>query len=394
MLALNETTKTFEIILGAVPATEGEWTTSYLEGAMDSGVPSTFDAKIDSGVSNGTTAVTVLSAPPANARRVLKSFCYYSVVASTFTFRLNDGTATRKRVVFVLDAGDIVTYEDSEGWNVLDSTGGQKTDTGVSFPLLAPDSILAYSFINAPSSGISYDPTGGGGVGATGISGPDAAAGSNIAGKTIVLLSGRGRGSGASGNIEGYLAPAGASGSGLNPYAQGFAFTESRWYAGIWASLTPSATPSGIQGVDASGTNVVGNSLRLISGRSTGNATPTKIDFQTPGVGASGSTLQTLVTRMGINGPSLELERTNTAAGTTGAQTIDKMAGSVNFAAGATTLVVTNSLVAATSNIICMVQTNDATAVLKNCVPAAGSFTITLTAPATAETRVAFWVLN
>lgn len=86
--------------------------------------------------------------------------------------------------------------------------------------------------------------------------------------------------------------------------------------------------------------------------------------------------------------------RTNTAAGTTGAQTIDKPAGSVNIAAGQTTLVVTNTMCLATSNVFAAVQTNDTTAVLKNVVPAAGSFTITLTAAATAETRIAFWVTN
>lgn len=86
--------------------------------------------------------------------------------------------------------------------------------------------------------------------------------------------------------------------------------------------------------------------------------------------------------------------RTNTTAGTTGAQTIDKPAGSVNFAAGATTLVVTNSLVSATSNIFAEVQTNDTTAIIKNVIPGAGSFTIRLNAAATAETRVAFWVTN
>jgi len=99
--------------------------------------------------------------------------------------------------------------------------------------------------------------------------------------------------------------------------------------------------------------------------------------------------------RMGVSGAgSITLERTNTAGGTTGNQTINKMAGSVNFAAAATTLTVTNSLVSATSNVFCAVQTGDATAAIKNVVPGAGSFVITLSAAATAETRVAFWVTN
>lgn len=91
---------------------------------------------------------------------------------------------------------------------------------------------------------------------------------------------------------------------------------------------------------------------------------------------------------------SLALDRTNTAAGTTGNQVINKMAGSVNIAAGGTTITVTNSLVTAASNIFAVVQTGDATALLKNVVPGAGSFVINMNAAVTAETRVAFWVTN
>lgn len=85
---------------------------------------------------------------------------------------------------------------------------------------------------------------------------------------------------------------------------------------------------------------------------------------------------------------------TNTAAGTTGAQTINKPSGTVNFAAGATTLVVTNNLVTTSSIVFAVVRTNDTTATIKNVVPAAGSFTITLSAAATAETSVGFLVIN
>jgi hypothetical protein len=40
------------------------------------------------------------------------------------------------------------------------------------------------------------------------------------------------------------------------------------------------------------------------------------------------------------------------------------------------------------------VRTNDTTAVIKNVVPGAGSFTINLEAAATAETSVGFWIIN
>ena len=90
----------------------------------------------------------------------------------------------------------------------------------------------------------------------------------------------------------------------------------------------------------------------------------------------------------------LFLDQTLTATGTTGNQTINKSAGSVNFAAAATTLTVTCNKCTANSVVICTVLTNDAAATIKNVVPAAGSFVITLGAAATAETRVGFWVLN
>jgi hypothetical protein len=85
---------------------------------------------------------------------------------------------------------------------------------------------------------------------------------------------------------------------------------------------------------------------------------------------------------------------TNTAAGTTGAQTINRPSGTVNFAAGATSLVVTNSLCTTSSIVFAVVRTNDTTADIKNVVPDAGSFTINLTAAATAETSVGFFIIN
>lgn len=90
----------------------------------------------------------------------------------------------------------------------------------------------------------------------------------------------------------------------------------------------------------------------------------------------------------------LSLLATNTAGGTTGAQTINKPSGTVNFAASATSLVVTNALCTTSSIVFAVVRTNDATAVIKNVVPGSGSFTITLDAAATAETSVGFFIIN
>lgn len=83
-----------------------------------------------------------------------------------------------------------------------------------------------------------------------------------------------------------------------------------------------------------------------------------------------------------------------TNAGSTGPQTINKRVGSVQFAATATSLVVTNSLVTATSIIMATVMTNDTTMKSVQAVPASGSFTLFADAAATGTTVVGFHVLN
>lgn len=90
----------------------------------------------------------------------------------------------------------------------------------------------------------------------------------------------------------------------------------------------------------------------------------------------------------------INLNKTVTAAGTTGAQTINNPTGSVNFAAAAASLVVTNSLVTANSVIQLTVGTNDATMKSAIAVAGTGSFTIYPNANPIAETRVNFTITN
>jgi hypothetical protein len=130
------------------------------------------------------------------------------------------------------------------------------------------------------------------------------------------------------------------------------------------------------------------------------NATATG-QTKTINIGTGGVASSTTNINIGsTNGGQINLNRkvvfqaTETPGGTTGNQTINLPSGSVNFAAGATSIVVTNSLATTTSHIFCTLETNDATAVIKNVVRASGSFTINLNAAATAETRVGFLVIN
>ena len=74
-------------------------------------------------------------------------------------------------------------------------------------------------------------------------------------------------------------------------------------------------------------------------------------------------------------------DNTIIAAGTTGAQTINNSSGQVNFAAAASTLVVTNSLVTTSSQIFVQLYGTDATAKSARVTKASGSFTIILDAP-------------
>lgn len=88
------------------------------------------------------------------------------------------------------------------------------------------------------------------------------------------------------------------------------------------------------------------------------------------------------------------LSKTITATGTNGAQTINKPTGSVNFAIGATSLVVTNALVTANSVIQVTVQGGDVTMTSAGITQTAGSFTIIPNAAPTAANRVNFTITN
>lgn len=83
-----------------------------------------------------------------------------------------------------------------------------------------------------------------------------------------------------------------------------------------------------------------------------------------------------------------------TIAGSTGAQTINKVTGQVQFAAAATSLVVTDSLCSSTSLVYCFMGTNDATAVLGSAVAGSGSFTINMKTAPTGTTLVNFLISN
>lgn len=156
--------------------------------------------------------------------------------------------------------------------------------------------------------------------------------------------------------------------------------------------LQPAAQILAVQGSATVGSNGVGDA-NLIFNSGT-NLSRISAGVVGVGTGAAGSTAGALVMNAITIGGAVSMGKTVTAAGTTGARTINLPTGAVNFAAAATSLVVTNNLVSTSSIVLCTVGTNDTTMKSVACVPTANTITITANAAATAETRVYFMVTN
>jgi hypothetical protein len=172
-------------------------------------------------------------------------------------------------------------------------------------------------------------------------------------------------------------------------------------YGGLWINqASPSSSNYSFLGqVGQSLFNATsGGTIELrISNSSVLNVGPNGV-----GIGIGSNTSPTILfevkattTRFSVsNAGSISIEKTITAAGTTGAQTINKASGSVNFAALATSLLVTNSLCTTSSVINATIATNDTTANGLRVVAGSGSFTIYMLVAPTSETRVNFLLTN
>jgi len=157
------------------------------------------------------------------------------------------------------------------------------------------------------------------------------------------------------------------------------------------------ASPSSfaLRATSGTGKDIAGAGITIAGGQSTGSGAGGSLTFQTSPAGSTGTTTNALVTSLLIGSDGkLSVTKTITAAGTTSVQTINKVAGSVNLAAAATSVVVTNSLVNANSVIIGTVASNDTTAKSVAIIPGSGLFTIYPNAATTAETRVNWIVIN
>lgn len=146
----------------------------------------------------------------------------------------------------------------------------------------------------------------------------------------------------------------------------------------------------------ANGTGNGGN-INIITNAPSGSGTLPNININSAGfliLTAGTTSLTTDTFQLTNDNTALSWPTTITTPGTTGAQTINKITGSVNFAAADTSLVVTSDKVSTSSIIIATVQTNDTTLKSVQCIPSSGSFTMYANAAATAETRVCFLIIN
>lgn len=172
----------------------------------------------------------------------------------------------------------------------------------------------------------------------------------------------------------------GANGNDMAIFTGAYAITSGTNYG---LNMTPSITPT-------SGTNIFNGFAFQPTINQTGGASGRVRGYYFNPTVTAAADLVALETTSG----KVIFANTVTAGGTTGAQTINKTSGTVNFAAAATSLVVTNNLVTANSIVFVEIRTNDTTALIKNVVPTSGSFTINMQAAPTAETSVGFFVIN
>lgn len=128
MYLLTATTSTFEVKLGgAITTNQLPWTTSMADVSTSDQSVSALVAS--EGNTNSGTAVTIGAAPASSHTRTLKTFSLQNAdtASATATVRRNDNGTFTNIVVFALDVGDNLNYDDNRGWYVVSSAGNLKT---------------------------------------------------------------------------------------------------------------------------------------------------------------------------------------------------------------------------------------------------------------------------
>lgn len=151
MLIFDATTKSLEFKLGGAPSTnQAVFTSMYVDHTSTTYTPGT-----QNGVSNSTTAVTIVSAPAASTQRSLKYCNIYNrdTAAITVTVQYNDNTTIREMLVVTLAVKDTLQFIDTEGWAVIDTNGQKKSIASVT------GTVTANAGTNLNTSSLALDTT-------------------------------------------------------------------------------------------------------------------------------------------------------------------------------------------------------------------------------------------
>lgn len=126
MIVLDSTTKLLQIILsGAVTTNQLQFSASYADYVA---TPAAFTPGANSGLTNDTTAVTLVGAPAASTQRQVKRINVYNAdtAPATVTIRLSDSGNFRTQLSVTLQVGERIEYEDAEGFRVFTVAGAVK----------------------------------------------------------------------------------------------------------------------------------------------------------------------------------------------------------------------------------------------------------------------------
>lgn len=124
MLILNTTTDSLQVLLGnTVTTNELDCTASFRETTT-----STFDPITSDVSTNGTTAVTLVSAPSASTQRVIDEVSVFNndTANATVIIRYNRNGTFRRQFQTTLSPNEKLHYTDKNGWVVYTTSGALK----------------------------------------------------------------------------------------------------------------------------------------------------------------------------------------------------------------------------------------------------------------------------
>ena len=130
MITLDTTTQLLQFTLSAsVTTNQLVFSATYQDYTSTSFTPIEND-----GVSNNTTAVTIVSSPASSTQRLIKNIVIQNAdtASATVTIIYNNNSTLRNIIVATLAVGDQLIYEDGHGLSTVDTNGCLKTSSATS----------------------------------------------------------------------------------------------------------------------------------------------------------------------------------------------------------------------------------------------------------------------